>query len=288
MALVPRQRSPESDAAVARVMSETSETSETLPRGLRKFDLGIVPASVTPPRSGRKAAWFAVSTSAAVVCGLALAAVRLVGSPTSSDTIDALPEFPTQSLGELPADETATAVSTSTHRPSATSSSSARPDTVSHTHGAPWPGSPADGTGSAGSVPADASTRPPTRPPTQPPTQPPSPQRTTVGPRPVTPTDPQAMGDRTEQYFALVTEDPKAAHDMCTGSMAREGPEGIQSRYAGVDHVEVQDIAIDRNQAMTTSTVKIVHEDGTETVEQRRLTFTWGGDPKISDDTQAG
>jgi hypothetical protein len=70
--------------------------------------------------------------------------------------------------------------------------------------------------------------------------------------------------------------------------MAREGPEGIQSRYAGVDHVEVQDIAIDRNQAMTTSTVKIVHEDGTETVEQRRLTFTWGGDPKISDDTQAG
>jgi hypothetical protein len=93
------------------------------------------------------------------------------------------------------------------------------------------------------------------------------------------------MGDRTEQYFALVTEDPQAAHEMCTGGMAREGPEGIEQRYAGVDHVEIQRITIDRNQAVTTSTVKVVHDDGTATVEQRRLTFTWGGDPKISGDT---
>ncbi len=42
--------------------------------GLRKFDLGNVPASVTPPRSWRRAAWFAVGTSAAVVLGLTVAA----------------------------------------------------------------------------------------------------------------------------------------------------------------------------------------------------------------------
>jgi hypothetical protein len=96
------------------------------------------------------------------------------------------------------------------------------------------------------------------------------------------------MGDRTEEYFALVTEDPQAAHEMCTGGLGREGPAGIEARYAGVDHVEVQDMTIDRNHAMTTSTVKVVHEDGTETVEQRQLRLTWGGDPKSSGDTSAG
>jgi len=98
------------------------------------------------------------------------------------------------------------------------------------------------------------------------------------------PTDPQAMGDRTEQYFELVTTDPAAAHEMTTGGMAREGQEGIEARYGNVRRVEVQDITIDRDQAITTSTVKIVREDGTTTIEHRQLTFTWGGDPKITDD----
>jgi hypothetical protein len=95
------------------------------------------------------------------------------------------------------------------------------------------------------------------------------------------------MGDRTVEYFALVTEDPQAAHEMCAGGLASAGPEGIEARYAGVDHVQVQDMTIDRNHATTTSTVKVLHEDGTETVEQRQLRFTWGGDPKISGDTSA-
>jgi len=105
-----------------------------------------------------------------------------------------------------------------------------------------------------------------------------------VGPAPVTPTNPQRMGDVTEAYYAMVTDNPEAAHELTTGGMAREGAEGIEARYAGVERVEVQDITIDRNQAITTSTVKLVHEDGTETIEQRQLTFTWGGDPKITDE----
>jgi len=92
------------------------------------------------------------------------------------------------------------------------------------------------------------------------------------------------MGDVTEAYYAMVTDNPEAAHELTTGGMAREGAEGIEARYAGVERVEVQDITIDRNQAITTSTVKLVHEDGTETIEQRQLTFTWGGDPKITDE----
>lgn len=42
--------------------------------GLRAFDLGTVPASVTPPRSSRRAAWFAVVTSAVVLGGMSIVA----------------------------------------------------------------------------------------------------------------------------------------------------------------------------------------------------------------------
>jgi hypothetical protein len=279
LAVVPRQRDSDvvtaPDAAVVYAVADLPP--DTPPAGLRKFDLGIVPASVTPPRSWRKAAWFAVGTSAAVVCGLAVAAVRLVGSPPSSDTIDALPAFPTQELGTLPVDEPRTSDAPSTSRPSSSTSTepSSRPDTAHRTQDA---SAPAPTTGQEEGTTSEPGTTTEQAPPT----------RTTVGPEPLTPTNPQAMGDRTEQYFALVTEDPQAAHDMCTGDMAREGPQGIEDRYAGVDHVEVQDITIDRNQATTTSTVKIVREDGTESVEQRELTFTWGGNPKISEDSTAG
>lgn len=279
LALVPRQREPE--VAVVHVIQDT----DTPPQGLRKFDLGIVPASVTPPRSWRKAAWFAVGTSAAVVCGLAVAAVRLMGTPSSGTTIDALPAFPTQELGTLPVDEPTQASRTSRTPTSTTSSSTARPDTARRTGDAPVAGSPAGGSAPGPGSPAPGDS---TADPTTTWTEDAAPPRTTVGPEPVTPTNPQAMGDRTEQYFALVTEDPQAAHEMCTGGMAREGPEGIEARYAGVDHVEVRDITIDRNKAVTTSTVTIVRDDGTKIVEERRLTFTWGGDPKISDDAPAG
>jgi hypothetical protein len=286
LALVPRQRER---ARAAVVYALPDAPPDTPPRGLRKFDLGSVPASVTPPSTWRKAAWFAVGTSAAVVCGLAVAAVRLVGTPPESDTIDALPAFPTQELGTLPADETATVPTTSGSRtPSRTSG--AHPDTARRTGDVPRPGSPDAGSpGSPGTPEDGGSTADPTTDPSAGGgTEPGPPQRTTIGPEPVTPTNPAQMGNRTEQYFALVTEDPQAAHELCTGGMAREGPEGIEQRYQGVDHVEVQQITIDRNQATTTSTVKIVRDDGTATVEQRQLTFTWGGNPKISDDAVAG
>lgn len=263
---------------------------ETPATGLRTFDLGNVPASVTPPRSWRRAAWFAVGTSAAVVLGLTVAAVELMGRPVSdSGLIDALPAFPSGPLTieKLPGELTTT---TRTPHPGPTTSTPAPPDTrdtpsgtpespppmdtvVDGTTGLPQSGTPTPG-GSSGTGTATAPQL--------------APNRTTVGPAPVTPTNPQAMGDRTEQYFTLVTSDPAAAHAMTTGGMAREGEDGIAARYAGVRRIEVRDITIDRNQAVTTSTIKIVRDDGTETIEHRQLTFTWGGDPKITDDSVTG
>lgn len=263
------------DEAVVYALPETTAT------GLRKFDLGNVPASVTPPRSWRRAAWFAVGTSAAVVFGLTVAAAELMGRPVSDDTIiDALPEYPTGplTLEKLPDHDT-------THAPPSKPTSRGRPTTPSGTPVAPRPQEEVTSrdTVTGGTTTTDGQTSDsPSQDTTT--TTPVPPSRKTVGPAPVMPTDPQAMGDRTEEYFRLVTADPAGAHAMCTGSMAREGAEGIEARYGAIRRVEVQDITIDRNQAITTSTVKIVREDGTETIEHRRLTFTWGGDPKITED----
>jgi hypothetical protein len=258
---------------------------DTQATGLRKFDLGNVPASVTPPRSWRRAAWFAVGTSAAVVLGLAVAAAELIGRPVSDNTvIDALPEYPTGpiTLEKLPGST-----------PLTDAPLSGKPTPESHG------GSPAAGPGPASQrVPlprdvAPVSTTAGATPDVQNDNGPPGlstlngPVRSTVGPVPITPTDPQAMGDRTEEYFRMVTADPGAAHAMTTGGMAVEGVEGIRARYGNVRRIEVQDIVIDRNLAITTSTVRVVRADGTEAVERRRLTFTWGGNPKIADDSAA-
>jgi hypothetical protein len=258
--------------------------------GLRKFDLGNVPASVTPPRSWRRAAWFAVGTSAAVALGLTVAAVELMGRPVGdSGLIDALPAYPTGplTLEKLPDHYATTDPTTGKPVPSSKQpkhSAAPKPsqapsqqdvppkDTVTggdHTSDAPSQGGPTTTTPDG-------------------PTTPVEPMRTTVGRAPITPTDPQAMGDRTEEYFRLVTSDPAAAHEMTTGDMAREGQEGIEARYDGVRRIEVQDITIDRSRAVTTSTVKVVRSDGSETIEHRQLTFTWGGDPKILDDSVTG
>jgi hypothetical protein len=277
LALVPFQR----------VEEPVVHSLETPPHGLRKFDLGTVPASVTPPRTWRKAAWFAVGTSAAVVCALVVAAVRLVGTPWSGTTIDALPAYPSlpMEIERLPEHETTDAPATSSStRPDAIEERSGpvaptdRADDVRVARGSTHPEMPwssttvVDDVGSPPSVPTET----------------PSPPRTTVGPIPLTPTAPEEMGDRTEEYFALVTVDPVAAHELCTGGLAKEGPEGVVARYEGVERVEVQEIVIDRNLAVTTSTVRLVYEDGTTVVEERQLTFTWGGDPKISDEAIMG
>jgi hypothetical protein len=256
---------------------------ETPATGLRKFDLGNVPASVTPPRSWRKAAWFAVGTSAAVVLGLSVAAVEFMGRPVGDDTlIDALPAYPPGplTLDQLPNRHTTTDSPDTgpTTRSTPPASEPAAENPQQNQHDAP----PMDTVIGSSTTDGQSSSDTPTQDTTS--TTSREPSRTTVGPAPVTPTDPQAMGDRTEEYFRLVTINPEAAHTMTTGGMAREGAEGIEARYAGVERVEVQDITIDRNQAVTTSTIKVVREDGTETIETRQLTFTWGGDPKITED----
>ncbi|WP_091574601.1 hypothetical protein [Actinokineospora alba] len=95
--------------------------------GLAKFDLGSIPASVTPPRTWRHAAWFAVAATLLVMVGLTYAAVTLVTNPRKPEVVDALPGLPSYPglPLELPGDALVS------ERPSAPAPSSAAPTTAS-------------------------------------------------------------------------------------------------------------------------------------------------------------
>ncbi|GGM58810.1 hypothetical protein GCM10012275_32490 [Longimycelium tulufanense] len=88
-----RYRQTYLDRKPARVGPAEDRPGEGESAGLRSFDLGTVPASVTPPRSWRRAAWFSVSASCAV-----LAALTAIGStvvPTRShQRLEGMPGYP--------------------------------------------------------------------------------------------------------------------------------------------------------------------------------------------------
>jgi len=277
LGLLPRpRREPEPLPPIAYAYPETPAT------GLRKFNLGTIPASVTPPRTWRRAAWFAVGTAGFVVMALGFAAIQLVGNPKRNYTIDALPGQPSQQLliTELPIDSPTQRVEPApTTRPSEpTTSSSANP---------PRATSRSTPTEQAGGAPARPAA--PDRPlgtvdPVQPTTAPP---RSTISPAPAPAADPEKLGDRTELYYAHVCDSPQAAYQLTTGAMRAEGPEGIEARYGNVKRIEVNEITIDPNWSVTRSTLTVVRDDGTRFTVKRELTFTSGPDPRISGDTAA-
>ena len=258
---------------------------ETPPTGLRKFNLGTIPASVTPPGTWRKAAWFAVGCAVFVVLALGFAAFRLVGSPRRIQVIDALPGQPTQQLliTDLPTDNAEDGSTSTSTRPTST--------TTAHTTTRTGGTKPATtrSVRAAGSSPGEPLGTPdlgrPVRPVPVTPTTPPA--RSTVEPLPTPPTDPEQMGDRTELYYAQVCDDPAAAYDLTTGPMRAEGQEGIETRYSNIDHIEVEEITIDPNWSYTRSTLKVVRKDGSTVTIKRELTFSPGPNPKISGDSAA-
>ncbi|WP_143231275.1 hypothetical protein [Actinosynnema sp. ALI-1.44] len=253
--------------------------AETTVPGLRKFDLGGIPASVTPPRTWRTAAWFAVGASLAVVFALSFAAAALVGKPKNTDSIDALPALPsspafldappetsarspqkpTTSRGpERPA---AGPVPTQSHR-GTTGGSLAEQNSSVQVSASPT---------SSESSESSESFAPPA-----------GPVRVTTPKRAFATNDPQQIGDRTEAFYSLITRDPAAAYQMTTGGMRGQGEQAFRQNYADIESVEVREIHIDPNQGTTVSEVKITKKDGSTFTEPRRLKFTSGRDPKIS------
>jgi hypothetical protein len=260
--------------APAHALLEPESPVETTVPGLRKFDLGTIPASVTPPRTWRKAAWFAIGASLAVVAGLAFAAAALVGKPKSSETFGALPGYPSLPLfiDTPPETDPASPVKGTSSKHPEKSSMIASP-----THRATsTPQAPATPTG----------TGPPSAPhssqPTEPSTPPAPPVRETTPKRAFATNDAKEIGDRTEAFYQQVTSNPDAAYALTAGDMHVQGEEAFKQRYADIKSIEVKQIGIDPNQGTTVSEVKITKKDGSTVTERRRLKFTAGSNPKIS------
>jgi len=248
-----------------------------LPTGLGKFDLGSIPASVTPPSSWRRAAWFAVGASILVAVGLIVVTISLVSRPSKGDTIRAFPGLPTQQM--LPTGlATSTGSSSSKSRASGSASGSASNGPGARPGGPGnaadlFSGRPTGVSGTSGST-SPYAAQPTTRP-----------SRSTENAYPVAVTDPQKMGDRTEAYYRTVTEDPSTAYSMTTGQMRSEGEEALRKRYENVSRVEVQKMTVDPTTSRCTATVKLVNKDGTASTEQRELSFSSGDDPKINSES---
>lgn len=256
--------------AHARIEPE-SLVEQTVP-GLRKFDLGTVPASVTPPRSWRRAAWFAVAASVAVIVGLAFAASALMGAPRSPSTIDALPSYPSMPFfAQTPTtDAPPTDAAKPTH--TATSKHNEPLSNLAQTHHTMTASSPQATTTDSAAVPSSPSAPPVYVPPV----------RETTPMFALAMNNPKEIGDRTEAFYKSVIADPDTAYQMTTGQMRQQGEDGFKARYADISSIQVKRISIDPNQGTTLSEMTVTKKDGSTYTEVRRLRFTSGSNPKIS------
>ncbi|MEV7551069.1 hypothetical protein AB0N89_15725 [Amycolatopsis sp. NPDC089917] len=259
--------------------------------GLSTFDLGSVPASVTPPKTWRKAAWFAAAASALVVVGLLFAGSFLVGKPLPEQqsqggwpgyrggaplTNDGLAGNPTtQPEGGTAGDpsDSATGSSSQDDRSSANSGTPSDEESTGSSASQPGSGGPA----TTGRPASSTSSERPQKPPVMP-----ADRTTTTSPWYASQPDAQAMGDHTETFLNTVTTNPQQAAAVTSGGLREEGAQGLRERYADVAYFEVKKVSIDQRRGVTVNTVEVTHKDGTKTMEQR--TFTFGDDDKIVDD----
>ena len=254
--------------------------------GLSNFDLGNVPASVTPPRSWRKAAWFATMSSCGVAVALVLAGSYLVGQqPHTNAEVDGWSGF----YGKPPAthDEGISdrAPSDQTRKPPKTSSvpqqiadvadvsdsSGANRSTGGKSTSDPQAGAPST------SPADDATPEPPEKP------EPvPAPRETKRDAFYNFPPDATTMGDRSETFLNEVTENPAAAHAQTGGELHAQGSDALAQRYAEIAYYEVQHIYVDQKNRVTVNTVKVTYQDGTSETQQCTLRFEQGD--KITQD----
>ncbi|KAA2264643.1 hypothetical protein F0L68_05980 [Solihabitans fulvus] len=274
---------------------------DTDAHGLRKFDIGLVPASVTPPRTWRRAAWFAVLSSVGVLLALALAAAKLVGPAGPLERIG-LPGYPSdvQILSGLNPTPTAPATSVAIRpvdnkHPTGGHSGDARPAQ----DGAAAQGAPGDagttvatsGGGSGSTSPSQgggSSARPPTtgsRPGA--PTDSAPPTVTTVPNRDAPIVDGDAITRRTVEFYGQVVSNTTTALAMTTDTFRANAAAVLTEHYADVSSIQLKGVSVDPGSGITVSTLQVTKKDGATSTEQRQLKFTLDHLPLISDERQA-
>ncbi|QFU93866.1 hypothetical protein [Amycolatopsis sp. YIM 10] len=260
--------------------------------GLSTFDLGSVPASVTPPRTWRKAAWFAAASSGGVVVAMLCAGSFLVGQPPASES-RAINGWLGENgggghplvQGDLPLPGDGTGTGTSNEPPATDDTGTTDPSLP----GSDLPtsgGRPGTSTGDApSSVGGGRPTTSPTGPGSgQPDSSKPQPELQKPPSKPAkrefekqrywTSNDPKTMADHSEKFFNTVTEDPGSAAALTEGELQQEGASGLRESYSDVAYFEVKHIYVDPNDGVTVNTVEVTHTDGSKSTEQRTLVFS--------------
>ncbi|PRW61784.1 hypothetical protein [Actinopolyspora mortivallis] len=244
---------------------------------LHELDLGMVPASVTPPRTWRRAAWFAVTASAATLCGIVFATAALAPHPDTRTTAEPV-RVPRGHGYPFPPDEEAN--SPERHAPPTT-----RPDrrmlvpstpatkTSRRERPSQHPGAP-DDTGTWQRAPLPPLEASPTRPP----------ETTERTPLPTSTETAPARGEQyavttrwsrmrelTERYFSAVAAgELRAAYRMTGGRLHEAGFTEFSSRYEDAGHIGVSTTVVEAESTVTE--LRITRGDETETV-RRRLRF---------------
>lgn len=275
---------PPEPQPAGRHRAESAPPAEAESEGLRNFDLGMVPASVTPPRVWRRAAWFSIASSAAVLSGLVVI-TTLIDHVPRTEAID-LPGIPRGvPLGLLPptssetepllrdplaADPSADRTRSSRQSPGQAQLVAGPQPTSLTEPGAP--GGPVEGTEpgapTAGTTPSE---------------QPPTSEAFQL----LTFSDSELVVQRSDAYFAAVTSgDLGSAYELTTGELRAEGFEEFSERYAGAASIEVVEVVTDSSRTITT--LRIVAPDGTEQQQRRELRFTTGEDLMIRSDRLVG
>lgn len=261
--------------------------------GLSKFDLGSVPASVTPPPTWRKAAWFASLASGGVVVSLLVAGTMLVGQPAADNrqAIDGWTDRPGGAAPLLPGEYYAEATPTGepdsstngdpTRQPASGRQSSSDRLSSDRQPGLPAPGSPSGSESSPVTTGPTGSSGPTTTPVPEKPPVTPAP-RSTEQRRYIEPHDPEEMGDVSQTFLDTVTEDPQAAYAMTGGEQKHEGVAELRRDYADVAYFVVEHIHINQNEGYTVNTVEVTRKDGSTTEEVRKLYF--GNNEKVEGD----
>ncbi|MCX2955222.1 hypothetical protein [Lentzea sp. NEAU-D7] len=231
--------------------------------GLRKFNIGLVPASVTPPRTWKRAAWFAVVSSVLVLIGLSVAAAKLVGGGGAVETVG-LPGYPSDvpTIGALPTGGTS-ASATGGSTPSAALTGKV---------------APAPGTGT-GSVPGTSGTASATS--TKPSgTAPPVITTVPISQAPVV--DGGKIAEQTQSFYREMATNADTALAMTTDTVRSNADALLEGRVADISLIEVKEILVDPGKGVTVSLLQVTKKDGSVSTEKRELTFTLGDVPLIN------
>jgi hypothetical protein len=245
---------------------------DPLDTGLGMFNLGTIPASVTPPRSWRRAAWFTVVASVAALAGL-LAIGAVLMCPHEARRLTAMPYFPDGS--PLAAIGDTTGVPRPTGRGHQPATTQAATDVVADV-GDTSPLTTARR--AVGTAPARTTGLPPASNPVVA-TLPPVDTIVTGNGDPVV--DPVKLIKRTQTFFAEVTSNAKAAAGLAVDTAKDDVAAVIEQKYRNLSSISVRSISLDPNSGLTVSVVRVVGKDGTTSTQRVTLQFTLTGDPKI-------